>query len=143
MNKATLLLVSLCAFASGGCYSVNTLENAQKAARPEVVPDRRISWDSTLAGKLTAGEVIQSTSSGNLRHIQVSVTNNYPYKLEFVYKVEWFDIHGMRLDLPAGGWKRLELSGHETSTIGATATDPGAADFVIKFQEAKGNNTVF
>jgi len=143
MRKSSVLLLALGAIAAGGCYSVNTVENAAKGAHREVVPDKRVVTDQTLAGKLTPGEVIQSTVSGNLKHIQVDVTNNYPYKKQFVYMVEWFDAQGIKLDLAGGGWKRLELNGHETSTIGATASSPNAVDFVVKFQEAKGNNTVF
>jgi len=126
-----------------GCYSVNTVENAEKHATPQVVPDRRVVWDNTLAGKLAVGPVIESVVAGNLRHIQLEVTNQYAYLQKFVYQVEWYDQQGMKIDMPANGWKRLDLQAHETSTIAATAVSPAAVDFKIKFQEASGYNSVF
>lgn len=124
-----------------GCYSLNTLQNADSTAQIHVVPDKRVSWDRTMEGKLHLGQIIDTTVTG-LRKLQVDVTNNYAYRLDFVYKVEWFDSVGMKVD-PNDNWKRLRLEAHETSTISAIASSPQARDFIIKFQEASGNNTIF
>ncbi len=140
MRKAKLLLF-LGTTVLGGCYSLNTLQNADTTAQLHVVPDKRVSWDRTMEGKLHLGQIIESTVTG-LRKIQVDVTNNYAYHMDFVYKVEWFDASGMKIDANET-WKRLRLEAHETSTISAIAATPQAHDFTIKFQEANGNNTIF
>jgi uncharacterized protein YcfL len=81
--------------------------------------------------------------SSDLRKIQVAIRNRYAYSLNFVYKVEWFQDDGMQVDVAAGGWKRLSLQAKEVVNISAIAPSPRARDFVIKFQEAKGTQTIF
>jgi uncharacterized protein YcfL len=135
------LLVILGAVALGGCYSLNTLQNADTAAQVHVVPDKRVSWDRTMEGKLHLGQIIDTTVTG-LRKIQVDVTNRYAYHMDFAYKIEWFDASGMKIQ-GNDSWKRLHLEAHETSTISAIAETPKALDFIIKFQEGSGNNTIF
>jgi uncharacterized protein YcfL len=141
--KYSLSILALAALALGGCYSVNTVETGAPAAQRNVISDRRVVWDNTLNGKLSIGEIIAGTSSDNLRRLQVDVANKYAYALNFDYKVEWTDANGMKLTTPLDGWKRLHLEAHEKSVIAVTATTPQAVDFVIKFQESKGSNTIF
>ena len=127
----------------GGCYSINTVETANPSAQRAVIADKRVVWDNTLNGKLGVGQIIDTTGSKGLKSIQVDVTNQYAYAMNFAYKIEWFGRDGAKLESPVGGWKTLHLEAHESSTISEIAIDPKAADFVIKFQEGKGSNTIF
>ncbi len=140
MKTATTL--ALLTLGLAGCYSVNTVQTAAPAARRHIVTDKRVVWDDTLAGKLQVGQIIDATAAGNLRRIQADVTNRYAYAIDFAYKVEWFDRQGMKLQSPVGGWKRLHLEAHESSTVSEIAVSPDAVDFVLKFQESKGSNSI-
>lgn len=137
------IALAAAALALTGCYSVNTVQNAQPAAQRRVIADSRVTWDNTLNGKLAVGQVIDTTGTKDLRSIQVDVTNQYAYALNFAYKVEWFDRAGARVLSPTDGWKPLHLEAHESSTISALAISPTAVDFTIKFQEGKHSNTIF
>jgi len=137
------LLLACGSILLGGCYSVNTLQNADTTTQTHTVLDKRVVWDHTLNGKLSLGHIIDTVVTGNLRKIQVDVSNTYAYHMDFVYKVEWFDLSGMKIEGLDDSWKRLHLEAHEASTITSIAETPKAHDFIIKFQEANGNNTVF
>ena len=141
--KSITIGLSLVVALFAGCYSVNTVQPGETTAQRHVVSDKRIIWDNTLAGKLEVGQIIDTAASGNLRKIQADVTNKYAYAIDFAYRVEWFDRNGMKLPSPIDGWKRLHLDAHETSTIAEVAITPEAYDFVIKFKETKGSNSIF
>jgi uncharacterized protein YcfL len=140
MNK-TLPLIAAAALLLGGCYGINTVQNTDTTAQVRPVPDRRVIWDETLAGKLQVGTIIETTVGG-LRKIQVPVSNNYLYHQEFVYQFVWSDANGMTIDT-GNSWHRLYLEANETSTISEVAPTPAAHDFVIKFQETKFHQGVF
>ncbi|PTX98515.1 YcfL family protein [Opitutus sp. ER46] len=137
------LILAATALGLAGCYSVNTVQNANPAAQRRVIADSRVTWDNTLDGKLGVGAIIDTTGTKDLRSIQVDVSNLYAYALNFSYKIEWFNRQGELLDSPTGGWKSLHLEAHETSVIKEIALSPAAVDFRIKFQEGKGSNTIF
>lgn len=130
-----LLLASACCLLFVGCTTVNTVGSQTRGTERNVVADKRVVNDITLDGKLIIGDVIESTVSGDLRKIQVDVTNRNSSRIDVLYKVEWFGKDGMRVDTAASGWKRLSLDGRESSTIAVIAQSPAAHDFVIKFRE--------
>jgi uncharacterized protein YcfL len=140
MQKSRLLLI-VAALIVGGCYSVNTVQNADTTAQVRPVPDKRVIWDETLAGKLHVGTIIETTASG-LRKVQVPVSNSYAYHQEFVYQFVWTDAQGMTIDT-GNSWHRLHLEAHEFSTISEVAPTPTAHDFIIKFQETKYHQGVY
>jgi uncharacterized protein YcfL len=137
------IFLSAAALTLAGCYSVNTVQNAEPTAQRRVISDSRVVWDNTLNGKLGIGQVIDTTGTKNLRSIQVDVSNLYAYHMDFSYKIEWFNRTGELIASPTGGWKPLSLQAHETSVIKEIALSPDAADFRIKFQEGKGSNSIF
>lgn len=143
MKRTILFPCGVAVLASAGCYSINTVQTANPVAERRVIADSRVVWDNTLNGKITVGQVIDTTSTKNLRSIQVDVSNNYAYHLDLAYKIEWFKRTGELIDSPTGGWKPLHLEAHESSVIKEIAITPEAVDFRIKFQEGHGSNTVF
>jgi uncharacterized protein YcfL len=132
-----------CIAVFAGCYSVNSVQEAKPTAQLHTVADKRVVWDNTLNGKLAIGQIIEAVASSNLRKIQIDVANQYAYAIDFAYTIEWMDANGMKLTSPTGGWKLLHLNGHESSTISEIAITPDAHDFIIKFKETKGSNTIF
>lgn len=141
--KAFPVLLAAAALGFAGCYSVNSVQNAYPAGERRVIADSRVTWDNTLNGKLLVGQIIDTTGTKNLRSIQVDVTNQYAYSLNFSYKIEWFNRTGELISSPTGGWKPLQLQAHESSVIKEIALSPDAVDFRIKFQEGKGSSTIF
>lgn len=143
MKTVIATLTATAALGLTGCYSVNSVQSANPVAQRRVIADQRVIWDETLNGKLGVGEIIDTTGSKNLRSIQVDVTNQYAYRLNFSYKIEWFNGTGELISSPTSGWKSLQLAAHESSVIKEIALSPEATDFRIKFQEGKGSNTIF
>lgn len=143
MNRSLLFVGAVAVLVTSGCYSINTVQTAHPVAERHVIADSRVVWDNTLNGKITVGQVIDTTGTKNLRSIQVDVANNYAYHLDLAYKIEWFNRTGELIASPTGGWKPLHLEAHESSVIKEIAITPEAADFRIKFQEGRGSNTVF
>jgi uncharacterized protein YcfL len=140
MQKSRLVLLAA-VLVTGGCYSVNTVENADTTAQVRSVPDHRVTWDQTLAGKFQMGQIIE-TEIGGLRKIQIPLTNNYAYHQECVYLIVWSDQNGMLIDT-GNSWHRFHLEAHESGTISEIAPTPNAHDFVIKFQEPKFHQGIF
>ena len=131
---ASAALVVLLAL-SGCATNVNTVGRAQPQATPDMVSDKRIVTDNTLARLIRVVSVNQTTVSTNLLKIQVTLENlkNNPRTIR--YKFEWIDQAGMAVNSATESWKTLLLQGRETTTISTVALNPRAVDFVLKFSE--------
>ena len=53
----------------------------------------------------------------------------------FTYRVEWFDEHGMLIELPTSAARPRTIEGRESMMITAVAPTARAKDFRIKFLE--------
>lgn len=136
MNIATASLLAALALLSAGCAtSVNTIERATPESSPDLINDKRIVTDSTLARKLRVQSLNQSTVSGNLLKVQATLENLSSRPKEFAYKFDWIADDGMELPGPTGGWKQIALEGKEVRAISIVATSPKAVDFRLKFKE--------
>lgn len=130
---ATALAAAL--LATGCATSVNTVSRAQPTATPDYVPDQRVITDSSLSRKVGIVFVNQSTVSGNLLKIQVTLENRSSKPQAFTYKFDWIAQDGMELSGPTGGWKQIQLQGREVRAVSAIAPTPAAADFRLKLRE--------
>ncbi len=130
-----VLAVSLVLFASGCASNVNSYERAESQATPNVIADKRIITDNTLAGTIRVVSINQGTVSGNLIKIQATVENLRNSQRTVNYKFEWIDQDGMALDSANETWKTLPLQGRETTSISTVAISPRAVDFRLKFRE--------
>lgn len=130
---ATALAAAL--LATGCATSVNTVSRAQPTATPDYVPDQRVITDSSLSRKVGIVSVNQSTVSGNLLKIQVTLENRSSKPQAFTYKFDWIAQDGMELSGPTGGWKQIQLQGREVRAVSAIAPTPAAADFRLKLRE--------
>ena len=130
-----VLTVATLALLVGGCSNVNTYENAESHATPNLVADKRVITDNTLAGTVKVVSINQAMVSGNLLKIQATVENLRSSAQTVNYKFEWFDQDGMAVNSPNETWKSLPLQGRETTTISTVAVSPKAVDFKLKFRE--------
>ena len=127
--------LGLAALLSGCATNVNTYERAESQAAPNLVADKRIITDNTLAGTFRVVSINQATVSGNLLKIQATVENLKNSYRTLNYKFEWVDVDGMSIDSPNETWKTISLQGRETGTISTVSINPRAVDFRLKFRE--------
>ena len=122
-------------FLAGCASNVNSYERAESQAAPNLIADKRVITDNTLAGTVRVVSINQSLVSGNLLKIQATVENLRNSTRSVSYKFEWVAQDGMAVDSPNETWKTLVLQGRETTTISTVAITPRAVDFKLKFRE--------
>lgn len=127
---ALLTVLLLC----GCANNINTVERAQPQAQPNLIADKRVITDNTLAGTFRTVNVIEGEASG-LKKIQVTIENLKNSVRTLNYKFEWVDKNGMAINSPNETWKTVRLQGRETTTISTVAITPNAADFLLKLRE--------
>ncbi len=118
-----------------GCATVNTVERAQPIGQPEMVSDKRIITDSSLAKKVQIVSVNETTLPGGYLKVQVTVWNTTRRSHEFNYRFEWLDAAGMHLKTAASAFVPRHIQGLERIYLTAVAPTPEAKDFLVKFIE--------
>lgn len=133
MKKMKKIISVFCAAAAlAGCSTVNTVEPAQSAARPNMVNDKRVITDSAV-NDYARVEAVSSAVVGGLLKIQLKVYNRTTAYRTVNYKFSWFDANGMEIVSAASPWLTLALEGGETKFVSAVAPSAAAADFSVKF----------
>src|SRR5271169_839739 len=90
-----------------GCTPpINSVERAHPEGQPHPVADKRIITDSAISSIAQIIGVNESTVSGDLAKIQVTVFNSTSSAGTFNYKFEWYDADGMLVDSPMSIWKQ-------------------------------------
>lgn len=152
MKKITLLAAFVMAlFVLAGCQaSVNTIENADKHATPNLVNDVRFVTDGFLRDRLVLQSVKMSPSAGGNMMVEVAATNvrtgvlsqawsgmtgENPYPV--TYKFTWQDANGMTVDTPLSIWKTARIIPGETVYFRAVAPTPQCKDFILSVKEYK------
>lgn len=133
--KSCLLLLPAVLLLAGCGTTVNTVSRADSLASPNMVADRRVITDNSLAGMVRVVSVNQATVSGNLLKIQATIENLKRSTKTLNYKFEWVDENGMAIDSPNETWKQIRLQPRETTTISTVAITPRAVDFNLKLKE--------
>ena len=131
----SILVVSM--LLAGGCKTttVNTIENAQPAAKKEMVSDKRIITDSSLAKKVYVVGVNDAKTPGGLLQVQLEVVNQTSSRQRFTYHVQWFDAAGMQLSSTTAAILPCVIEGKETRYLSAVAPHPACKDFRVQFME--------
>ena len=127
---AGALLAGLLALA--GCSSVNSSETRDPVARPDYVPDKRITSDGGLAKKFQIISVNRAEVGGILK-IQVTGLNTTNSAKTVNYKFDWFDAEGMVV--ANSPWQSLRIQGRETVEVVGVAPNEACKDYRLKFQE--------
>ena len=87
-----LLAAGTVLFLAGCASNVNTYERAESQATPNVIADKRVITDNTLAGTVRVVSINQGTVSGNLLKVQATVENLRNSTRTVNYKFEWADL---------------------------------------------------
>jgi uncharacterized protein YcfL len=136
-SKKWILALFVAAGMTVGCnQSVNTTERAQPLGQAQIVNDKRIETDPTLAEKAAVTRVIES-KVGDLVKVQVDVLNTRTTQREIDYKFEWYDDTGMLVYSPMSIWKPQTMLGGESVSLVSVAPNPRARDFRLKLKESK------
>ncbi len=122
---------------TAGCKTtVNTVESAQPTAKKEMVADKRVITDSSLASKVYVVGVNEAKTPGGLIQIQLEVVNQTSSRQRFTYHVQWFDAAGMQLSSTTAAILPCVIEGKETRYLSAVAPHPACKDFRVQFLES-------
>lgn len=122
---------------TGGCKTtVNTVEPAQPTAQKEMVADKRVLTDASLARKVYVVGVNDARNDSGLLQIQLEVVNQTNSRQRFTYHVQWFDGAGMQVSSTTGAILPCVIEGRETRYLTAVAPHPACKDFRVQFMES-------
>jgi len=96
LATATLMLLL-----GAGCQTVNTTETAQPAFQRNMVSEKRVITDGSLARKVQILGVNVSDGPGGFLKVQAEVLNTTRRYQRFAYKWEWFDKDGNLVEGPS------------------------------------------
>ena len=92
---------ALLALLGAGCQTVNTTETAQPAFQRNMVSEKRVITDASLARKVQILGVNVSDGPGGFLKVQAEVLNTTRRYQRFAYKWEWFDKDGNLVEGPS------------------------------------------
>ena len=146
----SLMLAAAAAIAIVGLSScndnVNTVENADKQAKPQFIDAKRIITDPLLENRLQIMNVETAINESGLLQVQVTARNtrtgfwawlihgDAPYRL--AYKYTWLDANGMEVKTSGTGvyLERQVLPG-DTTRFSGLAPTPMCKDFQLSIKE--------
>lgn len=142
--KLRMSLTALAAvlLAAAGCHnSVNSVENAEKAAVPAAVADRRVVTDGFLRDRLKITDVAAAETEGGMLRVQVTAVNDRTglfgsgdaYAVD--YKFTWFDHDGIQVDSSVTTWQTRRVKPGETIHFRSSAPSPRCRDFRLELKE--------
>lgn len=134
-TAACSLALSAWFLAGCGSTSVNTVEPADPAARREMLADKRVIADTSLAESVHLVALNTATDQQGFLKVQAELYNTTEERRLFSYRIEWFDPSGMVINLPTSASIPMSLEARETKFITATAPTPMAKDFRLRFIE--------
>lgn len=121
-------------FMAGCASSVNTVERQNSLATPNIVEDKRIITDRSLANDISVLSVNESYVDNDLLKIQVKLLNQDRDPVSVNYQFVFTNTDGMTSS-SSRNFKFLRFLGKETKTISAVARTPDAVDFQLKLIE--------
>ena len=146
----SLPVMAACLILSACQNTVNTVENADKSATPNVIRDNRFVTDGWLRDRLALRSVKTATAESGLLVVEVTATNvrtgalaqtwssltgDVPYTVD--YKFVWQDANGMAVDTPLSIWQSKQIKPGETVFFKSTAPTPQCKDFILNLKEHK------
>lgn len=135
--KITSLLFALASLAIVGCSTpVNTIDNANPNATPQIVDSRVDIFDNNLAKRLSLVSVNEA-QLGDLLQIQVTFRNMQVKPRSFGYQFQWIQQNGMVVTSPGPVWQMATVEGGQTIAVSAVAPKPSVVDFRLSLREAR------
>jgi uncharacterized protein YcfL len=122
----------------GGCKTttVNTVERATPTAQKQMVADKRVLTDTSLAEKVYVVGVNEAVTPGGLIQVQLEVFNTTTSRKRFNYSFQWFDMNGMLMGPTTASIVPCVIEGKETRYLSSVAPTLACKDFRVKFIES-------
>ena len=150
MNFSLKLIsaMSACVALAACQNTVNTVENTNKSATPNVIQDTRFVTDGWLRDRLVlrsvktavapSGHLMVEVTATNVRtgalaQTWSSITGDVPYTVD--YKFVWQDANGMSVDSSLSIWQSKQIKPGETVFFKSTAPTPQCKDFILNIKE--------
>ena len=143
-------ILAVCLALSACQNTVNTVENADKSATPNVIRDARFVTDGWLRDRLALRSVKTATAASGHLVVEVTATNvrtgalaqtwssmtgDVPYTVD--YKFDWQDENGMTVDTPLSIWQSRQIKPGETVYFKSVAPTKRCKDFILNLKEHK------
>ncbi len=135
IQTAVPLAMVAIALLTQGCKSVNSVERAEPVNQRQMVSDKRIITDPSLARKVQILGVNEATLPGGYLKVQVEVRNATRVAQDFSYRFDWLDASGMHLRTATAGFIPQHIQGAEHLYVIGVAPSSDAKDFQVKFIE--------
>jgi uncharacterized protein YcfL len=129
------VLVASASVFNTGCTTVNSAERSMPQALKNSVDLTRVTTDPSLKRKVYVVGMNESYVSGNMLKVQAELQNKTNSYQEFYYTFDWFDVDGMLVSSPTGGWRPSGIQARELKAITAVAPTPKTVDFRLKLKE--------
>lgn len=130
-----LALLPVTFFLNTGCTTVNSAQRTVPQAQKNNVDITQVVTDPSLKRKVQVVGINEGNVSGNMLKIQVDLQNRTNSYQEFYYSFDWFDVDGMLVSSPTGGWRPSGIQARESKSISAVAPTPDTVDFMLKLKE--------
>jgi uncharacterized protein YcfL len=147
LSKA-ISAAAVCLALSACQNTVNTVENADKSATPNVIRDARFVTDGWLRDRLQLRSVKTAISASGHLMVEVAATNvrtgplaqtwsgltgENPYTVD--YKFDWQDENGITVDTNLSIWQSRQIKPGETVYFKTVAPTPRCKDFILNIKE--------
>ncbi|MFM7555635.1 MAG: DUF1425 domain-containing protein [Verrucomicrobiota bacterium] len=130
-----LATATLLAAIGTGCETVNTSEPAQPAFQRNMVSEKRVITDASLARRVQVQGINVSEGPGGFLKVQAEILNTTRSYQRFAYKWEWFDKDGNLVEGPASVAVTRQVEGKESLFLQGVAPNAAVRDFRLKLYE--------
>lgn len=128
-------VATLLAVFNTGCTTVNSAERSAPLAQKNSIDITKVITDPSLKRKVQIVGLNEAIVSGNMLKVQAELQNRTNSYQEFFYAFDWFDVDGMLVSSPTGGWRPANIQAREFKAITAVAPTPKTVDFRLKLKE--------
>ena len=90
--------------------------------------------NSLLASRISVPELKQAYR-GDLMYVQATLENDWKFKLDFQYKLKWFNADGFEINPEGQPWQQVVMAGRSQNNVQGIAPNPTATRFEIWVQE--------
>ncbi|MCK5875004.1 MAG: YcfL family protein [Alcanivoracaceae bacterium] len=132
MKKWLVLLLLPLVLVFTGCSSSNmsAIEEQDDGTRATYLKSN----NSLLYSRLGIRDP-KMTMAGDLMRAQATLENRWKFKLDFQYKVKWFNADGFEIAPEGRPWTTVVMPGRTQLNVQASAPNPTATRFEIWVQE--------
>jgi uncharacterized protein YcfL len=132
MKKWLVLLMLPLVLVFTGCSSSNmsAIEEQDDGTRATYLKSN----NSLLYSRLGIRDP-KMTMAGDLMRAQATLENRWKFKLDFQYKVKWFNADGFEIAPEGRPWTTVVMPGRTQLNVQATAPNPTATRFEVWVQE--------